>query len=639
MAAKNTTYKFLMEIAGKVDASFGRSVNGANGQLGKLQNGLKKLAKLSAIGFAAKKVMEFGAECAKAAMEFENSMSDVAKVVDGLKDNAGNTTKEYDQMADSIIKMSKKIPMTADEISQIIASAGQAGIAKNELIGFAEAAAKMGIAFDATAEQAGDWMAQWRTALKLNQTEVETLADQINYLGNTSSEKAGKLAEIVSRVGSLGQIAGLTGAEVAALGAATTGVAPEVAATGLKKLMTTMTAGESATDRQQATLEKLGFSATEMAKRMQTDAQGAIMDLLGSINKLPKAEQTSTIKDYFGLESLSTVAVLANNLDNLQDQFKKVGDAALYTGSMQAEYDAKSATTENSIILMKNAFQGLKIQIGNYLLPIIGKAAKIGAKAINGISKGITIASPYIKKFFGIIGKMCAPAIAKLKPLAGAFMTLGRKAAPILRTIGRIALSVAKVFAGAFFQRIKGALTNVFGTISSIIKAITRVLSGICDFVSGVFTGNWKKVWNGIVDIFGGIWDGIVALAKAPLNYVITMINTVIGGLNSLSVKLPGGKKIGINIPTIPMLAQGGIVKSPTLAMIGEGNEPEAVTPLSKLKNMGIGDNSGAKYELNINFYGNTTKQEAKKAAQITFEEFKRLSERYEKEKQRKRFA
>lgn len=637
--ANSTTYKFLMEIAGKVDASFGRSVNGANGQLGKLQNGLKKLAKLTAVGFAAKKVMEFGVECAKAAMEFENSMSDIAKVVDGLKDSAGNTTKEYDQMADSIIKMSKKIPMTADEISQIIASAGQAGIAKNELIGFAEAAAKMGIAFDATAEQAGDWMAQWRTALKLNQSEVESLADQINYLGNTSSEKAGKLAEIVSRVGSLGQIAGLTGGEVAALGAATTGVAPEVAATGLKKLMTTMTAGESATDRQQATLEKLGFSATEMAQRMQTDAQGAIMDLLGSINKLPKAEQTSTIKDYFGLESLSTIAVLSNNLGNLQDQFKKVGDAALYTGSMQAEYDAKSATTENSIILMKNAFQGLRIQIGNYLLPIIGKAAKIGAKAINGVSKGITVASPYIKKFFGIIGKMCAPAIAKLKPLASAFASLGRKAAPILRTLGKIALSVAKVFAGAFYQRIKGALTNVFGTISSIIKAITRVLGGICDFVSGVFTGNWKKAWNGIVDIFGGIWDGIVALAKAPLNYVITMINTVIGGLNSLSVKLPGGKKIGINIPKIPMLAQGGIVSSPTLAMIGEGSEPEAVTPLSKLKNMGIGSGGEARYELNINFYGNTTEQEAKQAAQITFEEFKRLSERYEKEKQRKRFA
>lgn len=646
MAGKSTTYKFLMEIAGKVDASFGSSVNKATGKLGKMQSAVQKLAKYAAIGFAAKKVVEFGVECTKAAMDFENAMSDVAKVVDGLKDSSGNATKAYGEMANSIIKLSKNIPMTAEQISQIVASAGQAGIAKNELIGFAESAAKMGIAFDVTAEQAGDWMASWRTALKLTQPQVETLADQINYLGNTSSERAGKLSDIVSRVGALGQIAGLTGGQVAALGAATTGVAPEVAATGLKKLMTTMTAGASATDKQAMVLKKLGFESTEMAKRMQVDAQGAIMDLLGAINKLPKAQQTAAIKNYFGQESLSTIAVLANNLGNLEAQFKKVGDQSKYAGSMQAEYEARAATTENSIILMKNSLQALKIQIGTYLLPVVGKAAKMGAKAIDAVSKGIKVAAPYVSKFFGTIGKMAAPAVAKLKPLGNAFTSLGRKAAPILRTLGKAALWVAKVFAGAFFQRISGTLTNVVGTISRLIRSATKILGGICDFITGVFTGNWSKAWNGVVSVFKGIVSGIAAIFKAPLNAIITMINTAIGGINSISVDVPkwvpkfGGKHFGLNIPTIPMLAKGGIVTKPTLSMIGEGREPEGVFPLSKLeKMMGGKPGGGVPVELHIHFDGDASRGKAKEVAKITFEEFKKLQERYEREKQRKKFA
>lgn len=646
MAGKSTTYKFLMEIAGKVDASFGSSVNKATGKLGKMQTAVQKLAKYAAVGFAVKKAAQFGVECTKAAMEFENAMSDVAKVVDGLKDSTGNATKEYGQMADSIINLSKKIPMTSEQIAQIVASAGQAGIAKNELIGFAESAAKMGIAFDVTAEQAGDWMASWRTALKLTQPQVEVLADQINYLGNTSSERADKLANIVSRVGSLGQIAGLTGGQVAALGAATTGIAPEVAATGLKKLMTTMTAGASATDKQAMVLKKLGFESTEMAKRMQVDAQGAIMDLLSSINKLPKAEQTAAIKDYFGQESLSTIAVLTNNLGNLESQFEKVGNQSKYAGSMQAEYEARAATTENSIILMKNAFRALKIQIGNYILPIVGKAAKAGAKAINGVSTGIRITSPYVSKFFHIIGKMAAPAIAKIKPLGKAFIDLGRKAAPILKALGKVALFVARIFAGAFYQRIKGALTNTIGTISSLLHSATKILGGICDFIAGTFTGNWSKAWNGVVSIFKGIVGGISAIFKAPINAIVSMINGVIGGINGISIDIPkwvpkyGGKHFGLSIPTIPAFAKGGIVTKPTLSLIGEGKEPEGIFPLSKLEKMMGGKSGGTPpVELHIHFDGDVTPEKAKAAAKMTYEEFKKLQEQYEREKKRKKFA
>lgn len=219
----------------------------------------------------------------QASMDFESAMSDVAKVVDGLKDSGtGEFTQEYYNMRDALLDLSTQIPMTAKELTEITAAAGQAGIARNELVRFSEDAAKMGVAFDTTAEQAGEWMATWRTAFSMSQEEVVSLADQINYLANTVNATAPQISEIVTKVGPLGKIAGLSSEEVAALGAAlvATGVQEDIAATGIKKLMTTMTAGSAVTTRQQNVLNKLGISATDLAKRMQNDAQGAIIDFL-----------------------------------------------------------------------------------------------------------------------------------------------------------------------------------------------------------------------------------------------------------------------------------------------------------------------------------------------------------------------
>ena len=102
-------------------------------------------------------------------------MADVKKVVDF------DTPEQFRQMSKDVLDLSTKIPMTAEGLAQIVAAGGQSGIAKDELIGFAESAAKMGVAFDITADQAGDMMAKWRTAFKMGQTDVIALADKINF--------------------------------------------------------------------------------------------------------------------------------------------------------------------------------------------------------------------------------------------------------------------------------------------------------------------------------------------------------------------------------------------------------------------------------------------------------------------------
>ena len=120
-----------------------------------------------------------------------------------------------------------------------------------------------------------------------------------------------------------------------------------------------------------------------------------------------------------------------------------------------------------------------------------------------------------------------------------------------------------------------------FKNIKNIWDAIKEIFGGIIDFIAGVFTGDWERAFKGLASIVEGIFNGLVAVVKSPINLIIGLVNGLITGLNK--IKMPdwvpsiGGK--GINIPKIPYLAKGGVVNQPTLSMIGEAGR-EAVVPL-----------------------------------------------------------
>lgn len=327
----------------------------------------KSMLDMTALFYTAQNVAGFLAEPVQSAIQFESVMADVRKVVDF------DTPEQFQQMNRDILELSKNIPMTAEGLGKIVAAGGQSGIAREDLTAFAEAAAKMGVAFDISADQAGDMMAKWRTAFKINQADVEALADKINYLGNTTAASAPLISDVVTRIGPLGEVGGVASGEIAALGASMvgSGIESDVAATGIKNLILAMVSGESATKTQKEAFAQLGISTTELAQRMQTDARGAILDVFQSISQLDKASQASVLQNIFGKESLGAIAPLLSNLDGLRDNFNKVGDAANYAGSMQAEFDTRSQTTANSAQLMKNRMEAAKIAIGTGILPVL----------------------------------------------------------------------------------------------------------------------------------------------------------------------------------------------------------------------------------------------------------------------------
>ncbi|WP_019388994.1 phage tail tape measure protein [Kingella kingae] len=318
----------------------------------------------------------------KLAIDFESAMADVKKVVDF------ETPEQFKQMGNDIVAMSRKIPMAATELAKIVALGGQSGIAQNDLMRFTESAAKMSVAFDISAERAGQSMAELRSAFKLDQSGVETLADKINYLGNTTPAAAKGIMEIVQRVGAFGTVAGYNTGTVAALGATMRGfsIQEDIAATSIKNMMLALVAGETATKSQKAAWKELGFDHEQIAKDMQKDAEGTTLKVLEAVSKLEKYKQASTLKELFGSESLLGIAPLLTSIDTVKKNLEGVKSAANFDGSMNKEYEARAATTANNIQLLKNSLTGLGITVGTILLPAVNRFVVLSTSVVNALT-------------------------------------------------------------------------------------------------------------------------------------------------------------------------------------------------------------------------------------------------------------
>ena len=180
------------------------------------------------------------------------------------------------------------------------------------------------------------------------------------------------------------------------------------------------------------------------------------------------------------------------------------------------------------------------------------------------------------------------PLWEKLKPgITSIWETVKTVWDAIANLIGGIIQFLSPIIS-AILELVSGAVD----TWGDMIGSFVDVLGGIIDFIAGVFTGDWERVWNGLKEIFTGIWDGMKAVAKGAVNILIDIVNGIIKGLNK--IHLPNWEILGslagkgINIPLIPRLEKGGVLTSPTIAMMGEYagayHNPEIVTPQNILR-------------------------------------------------------
>ena len=161
-----------------------------------------------------------------------------------------------------------------------------------------------------------------------------------------------------------------------------------------------------------------------------------------------------------------------------------------------------------------------------------------------------------------------------LNTLVPIFQNIIQAILPVLQQLLQALVPVIQLLAEVFASVLGSALQS----IANIVGNVMQIFQGLIDFITGVFTGNWSQAWNGIKSIFSGAVGGLGEIIKAPLRAVVSAVNTVIGGLNKLSVPdwVPGIGGKGINIPLIPGFVNG-TMRTPDTFIAGE-NGPELIT-------------------------------------------------------------
>ena len=446
----------------------------------------------------------------KAAMDFESKMADVKKVVDF------ETPEQFQQMSKDVLGLARQLPMAAGGIAQIVAAGGQAGIPRAELKGYATDAVKMGVAFDQTADEAGQMMATWRTAFKMGQSDVTRLADQVNYLGNTGPASAKKISSVVTSIGPLGAVAGLASGQIAAMGATLIGMgtAEEVAATGMKNFMLSLTAGASATKSQQETFKALRLDSKQVADGMQKDAQGTIMRVLSAVSKVDKSKQAAVLSNLFGKESIGAIAPLLTNLDLLQSNFEKVADATQYGGSMNKEYAARAATTANNLQLLMNRATEVGIVVGTVLLPPFNDFMEVISPVVSGVGE-LAAASPWLIK--GVLGAGLGFVALKLAVMgtigAMKIFSMVSSMTPLGLAIRGVALLAGFMIAN--WSKVAPWFQRMWDRVVIVGQFAWEMLKGIFSWTPlGMIVKNWEP----IVAWFGRMWDRIKVFLEPILN-------------------------------------------------------------------------------------------------------------------------
>lgn len=242
--------------------------------------------------------------------------------------------------------------------------------------------------------------------------------------------------------------------------------------------------------------------------------------------------------------------------------------------------------------MVGNAFKTAKTVMGLVTAPanavVLGLAAVVVAGVLiyknwDKIKAAAGKLWNFVKNIFQRIGISGDSLKKKLAPIGQKFSAIGehiqgfwKAVSPLLSKIGEAVHAVFSVAIGAAIGSAIGYFNSLFDGITTMISGLLTAFDGILTFITGVFTLNWSKAWEGVKNIFGGIFEGLGGMLKMPINGVISMINGAIAGINSISVDIPdwvpgiGGEKFGVNIPQLPMLARGTDNWKGGLAQISE---------------------------------------------------------------------
>ncbi|MER5887319.1 phage tail protein [Streptomyces sp. NPDC001941] len=342
---------------------------------------------------------------------------------------------------------------------------------------------------------------------------------------------------------------------------------------------------KSALTQTSSALRTLKSSADQGAQAVSRVGNGA-NTASSKVNQFKSSAQSSASQ----LKSLKTAT------DQAEKSMTKAGKTGESAGGKLGKYESGAGKASKGQDKLNKSMKG------NFLARLLDLFMPLIEKVVEMATRSKTMQT-IMKKAFDVIKTVISSVMKAIGPIM-------KKAGQLIKTVWNGIKSAISTVVKAVATVVKTYVTIWKTVITTVMKAIKTVISSVWNGIKSVITPvvNWIKsavpnafkavkdkmssIWNGLKDIASRAFNGIKSGVSGPINAVIGMVNRMIGSLNRVKVSVPGwvplvgGKTFGVSIPTIPMLATGGVVmprSGGVPAILAEAGEAEAVLPLSKL--------------------------------------------------------
>lgn len=607
----------------------------------KLNNEAIKLGAETA--FSSTEVADAMTEMAKAGWETEEILSGMSGVLDAAASSGEQLATVSTIVADAITGFGLKAG-DSSRVADLLTQAANAGTIDIADLGetfkyVAPVAQSMNLSIEdvttaiSAMSMAGIKGSQAGTSLRTLLTNLvkpsDDMAVAMKKLGISATNSDGSMKSLDGIVENLrNSFSGLTQAEKAKYAATLAGK------TGMSGMLALLNLTEKQYNDIGKSMDECKNVASKTAKVMQDNLKSKIEQLGGSLESLGIKIGNMIIPKLTKITEKVTDVV--NNFTNMDSGTQKsimtmlafaaaVGPILMIVGKLTSGVGGiiifisqfakmakmiKAGTTAMTIFSTCTSVASLGIvaaivaviAIVVLLIKNWDKVKAVGAKVASYITKTFSkmgIDTKKVSKTFGSIGNEIMKVVNVVKQH--------------MPQIQKVLSIVVKFIAGMFLFQIKWTVGMVIGVVSSLIQNFTNIVSGIkkiftgiIKFFTGVFTGNWKKAFSGLADIVKGAFEAMVGFVKTPINTIIGLVNGVISGINNISIDIPdgipgiGGKHIGFNLPSIPMLYKGTNNWGGGLAEINEPrmggeivNLPSGSQVIPHDKSLGIAYNQG----------------------------------------------
>ncbi|EHX6422726.1 phage tail tape measure protein [Salmonella enterica] len=511
------------------------------------------------------------AAAVKSYSSLEDAMKGVAKQVNGLRDDSGNRTPQYEEMQRAIMDASEKLPMAngAVDYAALVEGGARMGVAnsddpwqkqKADLLSFASMAAKASVAFELPADQLSESLGKIAGLYKIPTQNIEQLGDAINYLDDNAKSKGSDIIDVLQRVGGLASQ--LNYKQAAALGSTflTLGSPAEVAASATNAMVRELSIATVQSDKFLGALDEIGVNAEKVQKSMSVDAMGTIISVLEASKKLAPDKQVANLTQIFGKEFGDDAQKLANNLPELRRQIELTQGAAA-KGSMNRESDINKASLSAQWQLTKtgavNAFSSAGETLREPLMDIMLTVSKVVGSVRRWVEANPALVGSIMKvtaaigALLVVVGGLMLSIGAVLGPMALvrlSFTTLAGEGGIARLTGGVMRLGGAfQWLAGSPMQALLSAGRMVFGPLITLLAGISAPVWGLIALFAAAAVAV-IKFWQPIQAFFSGFFTGLMAGLQpitqafnavfAPLAPIFDSIGNAISGVWEWFTKL-----------------------------------------------------------------------------------------------------